>query len=519
MGYSQSTPQRGGILKTMTNMGPQVLGYYPEMGQYDMGAAYPGVEWLVTMGANRQLVPFLCESVKVDDKKFTMTFKLRKGIKFHDGSDLNADVAVWNFKMDLEAKKIRFGDLIKSIEINDPYTFTLHMSEYNNQMLFGYGFTAMFSKKAFETHGKEWCRMNPVGTGPFKFVEYKRDNYIRWERFPDYWQKGKPNLDGVEMRIVPDSVTSVQMFESKQVDMWMSASARDQFDLVKKGFKRQTDFPALPYLVYLNNAKADAPTANLKVREAIEYALDRPAMAKALGFGFYEPLKMVAPSSEWGYDPNFKGRSYNPAMAKKLLTEAGYPNGLKLKLLAMADNGGRNDRAESIKAYMDQAGFKVDIDIADPGRFFGSLFVTGWDDMILFLCGLDSNFLQSAETWFGPFPLTNIVSFKRPPDFIALCKQASLYPKESDQKKATEKIVKMISDEALIIPLWKEPVGVMYQNYVHTTYYRKGFIHWASYNDWMEKHRAYQPAHNHCRIGDERTGSGPRPSARALDFY
>jgi peptide/nickel transport system substrate-binding protein len=221
------------------------------------------------MGANRQLVPFLCESVKVDDKKFTMTFKLRKGIKFHDGSELNADVAVWNFKMDLEAKKIRFGDLIKSIEINDPYTFTLHMSEYNNQMLFGYGFTAMFSKKAYETHGKEWCRMNPVGTGPFKFVEYKRDNYIKWERFPDYWQKGKPNLDGVEMRIVPDPVTSVQMFESKQVDMWISASARDQFDLVKKGFKRQTDFPALPYLIYMNTAKADAPTANLKVREAI----------------------------------------------------------------------------------------------------------------------------------------------------------------------------------------------------------------------------------------------------------
>ncbi len=161
------TPQHGGVLKMMTNWGPQVLGYYPEMGQYDMGASYPGVEWLVTMGPNRQLVPFLCDKVDVDPKKLTMTFKLKKGIKFHDGSDLNAEVAVWNFKMDLEAKKIRYGDLIKSIEINDPYTFTLHMSEYNNQMYFGYGFTAMFSKKAFETHGKEWCRLNPVGTGPF----------------------------------------------------------------------------------------------------------------------------------------------------------------------------------------------------------------------------------------------------------------------------------------------------------------------------------------------------------------
>jgi ABC-type transport system substrate-binding protein len=482
------TPQRGGVLKFLTAWGPQVLGYYPEMGQYDMGAAYPGVEWLVTMGPNRQLVPFLCESVKDDPKNFTMTFKLRKGIKFHDGSELNAEVAVWNFKMYLEAKKIRYGDLIKSIEINDPYTFTLHMTEWNNQMYFGYGFTAMYSKKAYETNGKEWCRLHPVGTGPFKFVEYKRDAYVKWERFPDYWQKGKPYLDGVQQVIVPDPVTASQMFQAKQVDMWNSASVRDQFELLQKGFKRQSDWPALPYLIYLNTANPNAPTAKLKVREAIEYALDRPAMAKALGFGFYEPLKMVTPQGEWGYDPNFKGRPYDPAMAKKLLAEAGYPNGLKLKLMAIAESGGKNDRAEAIKAYMDQAGFNVDIDIADPGRFFGSLWVTGFDDMLLFLCGLDENFLATLETWFGHSPLTNIVSFKRPPDFIEGCKEASHYTKKRDQKKATEKLVRMISDEALIIPLWKEPVGIMHQNYVHTMFDLRGFIHWASYDDWMEKH-------------------------------
>ena len=486
-GFAQ-TPQRGGILKMMTAWGPQCLGYYPEMGQYDMGAAYPGVEWLVTMGPNRQLVPFLCDKVDIDPKKLTMTFKLKKGIKFHDGSELNADVAVWNFKLDLEAKKIRYGDLIKSIEINDPYTFTLHLAEYNNQMYFGYGFTAMFSKKAYETHGKEWCRLNPVGTGPFKFVEYKRDSHIKWERFPDYWQKGKPYLDGIEQIIVPDPMTASQMFQAKQADMWISASAKDQFELEKKGYKRQSDWPALPYLIYLDTANPNVPTAKLQVREAIEYALDRPAMAKALGFGYYEPLKMVAPQGEWGYDPNFKGRPYDPAMSKKLLAEAGYPNGLKLKLLAMAEGGGKNDRAEAIKAYMDQVGFTVDIDIADPGRFFGSLFGTGFDDMLLFLCGLDDSFLATVETWFGHSPLTNIVSFKRPPDFIALCKQASLYTNKADQKKATEKLVRMISDEALIIPLWKEPVAVMKQNYVHTMYYMRGFIHWASYDDWMEKH-------------------------------
>jgi hypothetical protein len=68
------------------------------------------------------------------------------------------------------------------------------------------------------------------------------------------------------------------------------------------------------------------------------------------------------------------------------------------------------------------------------------------------------------------------------------CKEASHLTKKADQKEATEKLVRMISDEALIIPLWKEPVGIMHQNYVHTMFNLRGFIHWASYDDWMEKH-------------------------------
>ncbi len=481
-------PQRGNLLKVIRPTGPTVLGYYPEMGQWDIGASYPAIEWLVTMGPDRVLMPFLAESVKEDPKNLTMTFKLRKGVKFHDGSDLDSSVMEWNFKMLLDGKKVRFGDLIKSIEIVDNYTMTLHLKEYNNQMLFGYGFTPMFSKVAFEKNGKEWCRTHPVGTGPFELEEFKRDVSLKWKKFANYWQKGKPYLDGIEVRFVPDPVTASAIFEAKEADIWFESPVKYQAELLKKGYKRYSSWPALPIIIYLNTAKEGIPTANKKVREAIEYSLNRPVMAKALGFGLYTPLKMVTPDTEWGYDPDYKGRPYDPVMAKKLLAEAGYPNGLKLKLLAPAQGGGRNDVAESIKAYMDQGGFIVDVDAADPGRFYGSLFGTGWDDMILFLSGLDENYLATAETWFGHSPLTNIASFKRPPEFLDLCREASKYTDKADQKKATEKIVRMISDEALMIPLWCEPAAVMYHPWLHSTYGKNGFIHWASYDDWMEKH-------------------------------
>jgi ABC-type transport system substrate-binding protein len=198
---------------------------------------------------------------------------------------------------------------------------------------------------------------------------------------------------------------------------------------------------------------------------------------------------MTAPEGEWGYDPNYKGRSYDPVKAKRLLSEAGYPHGLKLKLLALQEaGGGRNAAAEAIKNYLDQAGFQVDIDIADPGRFYGSLWKTGWDDMALFFTGLDLNYLATVQSWFGHNPKTPLVSLKLPPEFLALSKQAVKYGKLEDQKAVTLKLVRMVADDALIIPLFNQPAAYVIQPWVHTDYYRNGLVRWTQYSDWMEKH-------------------------------
>jgi len=362
----------------------------------------------------------------------------------------------------------------------------LYLTEYNNQLIHGLGWVFMWSKQALSTKSPDWLRANPVGTGPFKLAEWRRDDHAKWERNKDYWQKGRPYLDGIEIRYVPDPVTASEMMQTKQADMWTNPPVKDQADLEKKGFVRNFGYSGRIQTIFLNTTDPNRPTGKVKVREAIEYAIDKAAMAKALGFGYASPLKLTAPDGEWGYDPNYRGRTYDPQKAKQLLAEAGYPNGLKLKLMIMQDN---KDPATAIKSYMDQAGFDVDIDVADPGRFFGSLWGTGFDDMLLFFSGLDPTYLVTFQRWFGHDPLTKIASFKASLELLALSKESITYTKEADQKAVTKRLVRMLADEADIVPLYSITAAYLARPYVHSVYLKEGLVQWRTFDDWLEKNR------------------------------
>jgi ABC-type oligopeptide transport system substrate-binding subunit len=133
-------------------------------------------------------------------------------------------------------------------------------------------------------------------------------------------------------------------------------------------------------------------------------------------------------------------------------------------------------------------GINIDIDITDPGRYFGSIWGTGWEDLALGITGLDPTYLVTFQRWFSHDPATNLVSFKRSPELIALSKESITYSKEADQIAVTKKLVRLMADEACMIPLWKAPTAYMVQPYVHSTYLDAGVIAWSIYDDWMEKH-------------------------------
>jgi peptide/nickel transport system substrate-binding protein len=497
----QKTPVYGGVMRMIASQTPQMLSYVPAMGPQDRTAIFPAAEALVDTTKERQtasgIEPVLAEKVVEDPKKLTITWHIRKGVKFHDGSELDAEVVRWNLQQVLDAKAMPYASYLKGMKVVDKYTLVTELNEYSNQLVPCWGWwSAMYSKAAWEKasggdleKGKEWARTHIVGTGPFMLKDFKRDVSMTWVKNPNYWRKGRPYLDGVEVRYIPDSMTASAMMQAKEADMW-EAPAKDQVDLMKKGFKRQAAWPALGWSIWPNTANPNSKWKDKRLREAVEYALDKEAIAKALGFGLYKPLKSLPPEGEWGYDPNYNPRPYNPEKAKQLLKDAGYPNGLKAKLLVFFTPEFR-DAGTAIKQYLDAVGFQIDLDVADPGRFFGTIYNTpaGPDlDLSLWITGRDTNYLMTYMRWFSTEPFTTLSFLGRTPEQAAMDKQAQKLIKIKDQEAITKKLMRNITDNALVIPVFDPPAAAMEQPWLYSTRYEQGFVRWQMEETWMEKH-------------------------------
>jgi peptide/nickel transport system substrate-binding protein len=485
---------RGGVARWIRPTFPKNLGYPPEWAPADSIFALPVMERLMDWDAKGNLIPWLAERWESDPQKATITFYLRKGVKFHDGTPFNAAAAKWNYQLALDTKSQIDGDFIKSMDIVDEYTLRFNCSEINSWLAYIYGFRQFISPTSFEKNGGlkgggiEWARANGVGTGPFKVVEFKRDAYMKYEKNPNYWRKGYPLLDGYEDRMVPDPVTASMLMESKEADFWGDVGNTKQIlDLEKKGLKVNWG-PGMFWALLPANAKdPKTPLANKKVREAIEYALDRPTIAKSIGFGKYEPMNQLVPSASEVYNKGYDPRPYNPEKAKQLLAEAGYPNGLDLRLTSIDT---QRDTATAIQTYLGAVGIRISIDVADMGRYFAAVFSpTGWTDLIIAQSGINPD-STDIFVHFGPRPWTYRWGFiAKSPEFLAACEKAFKTYDPVGFKASMQAAVKVAAEDAMVIPLWRSVQGGVIQPWMHTDFPRiHSIVHW-SHQDWIEKRK------------------------------
>lgn len=500
---ASGTPQYGGVLRMLAAYGPQVMSYVPAMGPGDHSAIFPAGERLLDTNIERQTAggvePVLAEMVDEDAKNLKITWYIRRGIKFHDGSDLDAEVVRWNFQQILDVKALPYAKYLKEMKVVDKYTLVFYLTEYSNQLVPSWGWWPVITSKAAWDKasggdlekGKEWARTHIVGTGPFILKEYKRDVHMIWEKNPNYWRQGRPYLDGIEVRFIPDPATAKAIMLAGEADAWGGAPARDQKDLQNKGFKIQSAWPALGYSIWINTATPGTKWKDKRLREAVEYALDKDAITQAVGFGLYRPLKSLPPEGEWGYDPNYNPRPYNPEKARQLLADAGYANGLKIKFLVPFFMPGAKDAGAAIKQYLEDVGFQVDLDMADPGRFFGTIYwkTPGLDqDLAWWITGRDTNYLMTYMRWFSTEPFTDQSFLAHTPEQIEMDKQAQKLTDVKEQEKITGKLVRLITDDAMVIPVFDPPAATIQQPWVHSTQYEQGFVRWQMEEIWMEKH-------------------------------
>jgi len=502
-------PVYGGVLRIVQASGPQVLSYKPIMGPGDYVATYPGTETLVSTTSVRGEMsegsePVLAESVDVDPENLTITFHIRKGVYFHDGSELTADVAAWNLQLCIDVKNIPYLDFYKKMEVVDKYTLVIHMTQFNNQMMPTWGWwTPMVSKKAWDeasggdlNKGIDWARTHLVGTGPFILKQFKPDVSMTWVKNPNYWRKDRPYLDGIEFKYISNPVTARMAFEAGQADAWNGTPAKDAKELIDKGYKRESSWALLPWGIWPNTANPDAKMNNKDLREAVEYALDKKAIAQAIGHGLFKPLKSLPWEGEWGYDPN-RGRPYDPEKAKALLAKNGYSasNPCKVNLLLTNAFGpDMIDAATMAKRYLDAVGFEVTLDVADPGRFFGvelgrnNVPRADQDLCWYFAGGCDTNYLQTYVRWFSTQPFNWVSFMGRTPKQAAMDKQAMSVTTIPEQIEWTGKLMDYIIGNTLDIPVYATPAHNIEHSYVHSHRYDAGLTRWQTEDVWMEKH-------------------------------
>jgi len=478
------------------------------MGPGDRANIFPAAEALLDTNSNRGdmsggVEPVLCSSFKVDQQALTITYNLRQGVKFTDGSELTAEVAQWNMQQCIDAGNMPYIDFFKSFSSPDKYTLVVNMKQYNNQMAATWGWwTAMYSKAAWDAasggdleKGKEWARSHLVGTGPFILSDFQPDVGMTWTKNPNYWQAGKPYLDKIEIKIVPDAVTARAAFEKGEADVW-GASAKDAVELIDKGYFMQVSWPVLPWGLWPNTSNPESKMNNKNVREALEYAINKEAITKAIGHGLYKTLKSLPWEGEMGYDSTM-GRAYNPDKAKELLAAAGYSASKPCKVTLLTTNAFGPDPIDActaVKQQLDAVGFEVTIDQADAGRFFGTAYgkanIPSVDQDLLwyFAGGCDTNYLQTYVRWFSTQPFTYVSYLGRTAEQANMDNQAMGVTTLDEQVVWCGKLMHYIIDNALVIPVYGFPGYVIQQKWVHSTQYTTGFTRWQTEIVWMDKH-------------------------------
>jgi len=492
-------PVSGGVFRIINASGPQVLGGF-EGGPADAYYAFPAVEALLDATSDRSqgngLEPVLAQSYTEDVANKKFIFNLRKGVKFSDGTDFNADAVLWNFQQVIDNNRLQYADKWVGIKKIDDFTVEIDFNEYTNQLIQSWGWAMMRSPTAYQNatggdaaKGKEWNRTHAVGTGPFILKEFVRDDHITWTKNPNYWRQGRPYLEGIQINFVPDPVTAQSLMQSNQADEWRFPPVNNQQALISAGFQRVTSWTGLPFAIWPNTNNPDSKWNDLRLRQALDYAVDKPAIANALGKGLYKPMTQVAPQGEWGYDPNYPVRAYNVAKAKQLLSDAGYPNGLNAKLLILNDAESQ-DAGAALKQYLDAAGINISLDVADPGRFYGSVWgrnvPTG--DLSWTFYGKDITYLLTYMRWFSSDPFTFLSYLGRPSEQVAMDAQAKIIPDAAGQKTMTETLMKWMTDNARVVPVYEVPSVLITGKYVHTTELTQGFVRWQTEEVWMDKH-------------------------------
>ncbi|MBC2851413.1 glutathione ABC transporter substrate-binding protein [Cetobacterium sp. 8H] len=338
---------------------------------------------LVKQDLNMNIIPGLAESwTQIDDT--TTEFKLRKGVKFHNGEELTADDVKFTLdRMKNSPAVAHIIGAVESVEVVDDNTVRVKTAKPFGALLshLAHTATSILNREAVEKAGGSYGQY-PVGTGPYKFVNWQAGDRITLEANPDYFM-GKAPTEKVIFRSVVEGTNRTIGLETGEIDIAydlepidkMMVEGNDSLDFVEE--------PSLS-MTYLGFNVKKEPLNNKKVRQAVAYAVNVQDIIDAAYQGSATKANSPIGPKVFGYNPNAKSYEYNPEKAKELLKEAGFPNGVKLKIW-INDNPTRRDIAVILQDQLKQVGIDVTIETLEWGAYLDGtargehdMFILGW---------------------------------------------------------------------------------------------------------------------------------------------
>ncbi|MCG5236797.1 ABC transporter substrate-binding protein [Xanthobacter oligotrophicus] len=379
-------PVRGGALSIILQPEPVTLTPVANVAQPTQVVAGNVFDGLVTYGFDLKPAPQLAESWEVAPDGLTISFHLRKGVTWHDGKPFTASDVKWSLEnvwKTIHPRNKALFENVSAVETPDDHTVVLKFSKPSLpifSVLNGVG-APILPRHLYEGTDilNNPYNNKPVGTGPFVFKEWRKGEYLVLERNPAYWDAGKPYLDKLVFRVIPDAAARAAAIEKGEVQYapFNPVPFRDVERLAAlPNLKVETrGYEWLSPVLYFDLNVENPYLKDVRVRQAIAHAVDKAALAKVVWFGYGKPAVSPIPSTLTAFhDPSVPTYPFDPKKAEALLDEAGFKRGtdgvrfaLTHDFLPYGDDYRRT--GEFLKQALKRVGIEVAIRAQDSGAF------------------------------------------------------------------------------------------------------------------------------------------------------
>ncbi len=341
---------------------------------------------LVTQNEQMEVVPGLATSWEITDGGQTLTLKLREGVKFHNGNDFNAEDVKFSLERALASAHVK--SIVQAIDPNgitiiDDYTVEIKMLYPFAPILAHLAHTAIsIIDEEATTAGGDSYGQNPVGTGPYKFVEWIPGDSIVLTRFDEYWDE-KAIIENVRMRVITENAARAIAVETGDAHIVYDIAPNDVARIEENNdlkMIRSNNFSS----AYVGFNVQKEPFNDVRVRQAINLALDMESIVEAVYYGAGSPSKGPIVERVWAYNTDLPGYGYDLEEAKRLMAEAGYADGFETTIW-VNDNQQRIDIAEIAQSQLAEIGITLNIEILEWAAYLErtaagehEMYILGW---------------------------------------------------------------------------------------------------------------------------------------------